>query len=855
MAKLLVWLFLWYIKISSLPKLYYRLSKRSGVTVHQCRALEDAGKKLVKRSLDVAYWERCVDLELCPNFLKFRPPRLRQYKNVKHVYQEVVKESLIIAKDDYKHAEELFQRRKNEITSHLSYMEEATLLSLLNKRYRITTKSILKTHNDKLMRLWKTQKPKCPNCIINLSEKQLSLDEENVLYRGLARNIMHKKVPIDDIKTAVEDCINTVVVQKACKEFVDLPRSNSKSEERDMKAALHERVGDIAKTMCDVTFRDKLKGVFNKFIASAKSLCNSRVNRAFHATIGRLTNDDYVKICKYDKGEGVVLLNTDDYYTKLDVIVNDATKFKKVEIVAGEKHPLTKKENSIKDYVNRYFKKHVDPKTYNKLRPCGSNPGKLYGMCKVHKGGYPMRPVVSMIGTAEYHLAKYLDAWIKPYMPSTYMLNSTHEFLTKINEVPIEHGDYCVSFDVKSLFTNIPLEETIKIIAQYIFANKNSVIIPMSKLIFTRLLRLATQGMFIYRDIMYQQIDGVTMGNCLGPTFANFFLGHLEETVLFKTKKVFHPKFYARYVDDVYCVFQSHVDYMCFMNVLNSLHPNLTFTVEVGKNQLPFLDVQVELLNTQINTWVYRKETNTNVIMNFKDVTPQSWKTGLIFCFLNRAFNLCSSSYLFQREVKKLKSIFLQNAYTPSFFDSVYDKFMRKKEEDAVEEEEETEEETKFLLKLPFVGKCSSDFVKNFRSLMSDTFDVKIKAVYTSLKLQSFFPLKSPTPLPFLSSVVYRYNCVSDPGLFYVGQTSRHLAERAEEHLTFTDKNSAVGNHISNCLSCQNAELSVSNFSVLKKCRTKFETKIFEALFIQKLHPTLNTQVSNDNGFLLKIFR
>ena len=51
---------------------------------------------------------------------------------------------------------------------------------------------------------------------------------------------------------------------------------------------------------------------------------------------------------------------------------------------------------------------------------------------------------------------------------------------------------------------------------------------------------------------------------------------------------------------------------------------------------------------------------------------------------------------------------------------------MRKKEEDAVEEEEETEEETKFLLKLPFVGKCSSDFVKNFRSLMSDTFDVKI---------------------------------------------------------------------------------------------------------------------------------
>ena len=114
------------------------------------------------------------------------------------------------------------------------------------------------------------------------------------------------------------------------------------------------------------------------------------------------------------------------------------------------------------------------------------------------------------------------------------------------------------------------------------------------------------------------------MGNCLGPTLANFFLAHLEETVIFKKVENFYPKFYRRYVDDVYCIFSSSVDYKLFMNVLNSLHPNLTFTVEVGSNKLPFLDVEVELSNNQINTWVYRKETNTNVVMNFNDVTPTS---------------------------------------------------------------------------------------------------------------------------------------------------------------------------------------------------------------------------------------
>ena len=33
----------------------------------------------------------------------------------------------------------------------------------------------------------------------------------------------------------------------------------------------------------------------------------------------------------------------------------------------------------------------------------------------------------------------------------------------------------------------------------------------------------------MYKDKLYKQIDGVTMGSCLGPTLANFFLGCLEE--------------------------------------------------------------------------------------------------------------------------------------------------------------------------------------------------------------------------------------------------------------------------------------------------------------------------------------
>ena len=214
-------------------------------------------------------------------------------------------------------------------------------------------------------------------------------------------------------------------------------------------------------------------------------------------------------------------------------------------------------------------------------------------------------------------------------------------------------------------------------------------------------------------------------------------------------------------------------------------------------------------------------------------------------------------------EVKKLRSIFLRNAYTSSFFDNVYKKFMMKKEESntVTEEDQDTEKDQdeevgiKLIIKLPYFGKCSTVFAQTISSLIKDTFDMKVDAVYSSLKLQSMFQLKSPTPFEFSSNVVYKFECVSNHSLFYVGQTARHLVERAKEHLSFSDKESAVGEHIKSCDMCKSAQLSVQNFQILKKCRNKFSTKIFEALFIQKLHPTLNTQVSNDYGFLLKIFK
>ena len=161
------------------------------------------------------------------------------------------------------------------------------------------------------------------------------------------------------------------------------------------------------------------------------------------------------------------------------------------------------------------------------------------------------RPVISMVDSPEYKLAKFLDTVIKPYISDKYMLRSSYEFLEKLQEVNLNSNQVMVSFDVKSLFTNVPLQEAIDLISGKIYENNSDVIqLPIIKI----LLNLATKGIFLYKDQSFQQIDGVSMGLPLGPTTANFFLAEME-TCLLQQQLDSIPKVYFRYADDIFAIF------------------------------------------------------------------------------------------------------------------------------------------------------------------------------------------------------------------------------------------------------------------------------------------------------------
>ena len=113
------------------------------------------------------------------------------------------------------------------------------------------------------------------------------------------------------------------------------------------------------------------------------------------------------------------------------------------------------------------------------------------------------------------------------------------------------------SLDVESLFTNIPLEETIKICFDSLYKNQE-LLCDISKNHFENFLRAALRNnYFLFDGSIYHEIDGVAMGSPLCPSLANAFLAHYEQVWLDDCLEEFKPVYYKRYVDDIFVLFRS----------------------------------------------------------------------------------------------------------------------------------------------------------------------------------------------------------------------------------------------------------------------------------------------------------
>ncbi|KFD59091.1 hypothetical protein M513_00254 [Trichuris suis] len=157
----------------------------------------------------------------------------------------------------------------------------------------------------------------------------------------------------------------------------------------------------------------------------------------------------------------------------------------------------------------------------------------LYGLPKIHKPGVPLRPVVSSVNSVTSKLCSYLKNIIQPLTGKRDSnVKNCKEFCIALKSVRSQPSDLMVSYDVKDLFTSIPIKYTINLLQTLLIADNT--ISLRTKLNPTDIVKLVSFCMhegnyFRFQDSFFSQKDGAPMGSPLSPILAEIFMEHLEE--------------------------------------------------------------------------------------------------------------------------------------------------------------------------------------------------------------------------------------------------------------------------------------------------------------------------------------
>ena len=171
-------------------------------------------------------------------------------------------------------------------------------------------------------------------------------------------------------------------------------------------------------------------------------------------------------ILKPDKGKGIVLVGINDYYTAVENLISDKSKFMEMH-----DDPTPACLSSIQRYLKKLNNRHeLNDEISKKIRPQNTKLARAHGVPKVHKTSNSIpsfRPIIDTTGITHYSVGKYLSELLNPLTYNIYTVKDSFDAANKVNQIPsnVQNSDeyVFVSLNVVSLFTNVPLKKTVDI--------------------------------------------------------------------------------------------------------------------------------------------------------------------------------------------------------------------------------------------------------------------------------------------------------------------------------------------------------------------------------------------------------
>ncbi|KAA3669783.1 uncharacterized protein DEA37_0010152, partial [Paragonimus westermani] len=274
---------------------------------------------------------------------------------------------------------------------------------------------------------------------------------------------------------------------------------------------LHDQLKSLEATSTDAAacFKFRLVDLAHQYqrtpISQQSLLSKEQINQ-----LKELLKNTELVILPPDKGSEVVLLNRADYINRMQSILSDTSKF---VIDEDQTDAVQNAERQINlTPKNLHHEGLIGQTNPKKLSLKDSLTPSMYGLPKAHNPGASYRPILFKIGSPYHRLAQWLVSPIEPVRSklAVHSLKDTSEFVELISNINVKH-QVITSFDIESLFTNVPLDEVINIVCSYATEHKLALSIPIDEL--SKLLKMCTSNIeLVFNGTCYRQIDVVAMG-------------------------------------------------------------------------------------------------------------------------------------------------------------------------------------------------------------------------------------------------------------------------------------------------------------------------------------------------------
>ena len=476
--------------------------------------------------------------------------------------------------------------------------------------------------------------------------------------------------------------------------------------------------------------------------------------------LGKTSN---IVITQADKGGGIVLLDHDAYITKMQDLLQDSNTYCKIP-----KGQIKKESQDFNKSARKILSSSTKGKKLLHLLEETPKSPTMKGLPKIHKPNMPMRPITSGVGSAPHRLAKTLAAPLSKALGtiSDCHLRNSRDLMTRLKQVNF-HNKKLASFDVKSLYTNVPTASALEA-AKRVVNSKDEEDFPLEKESYMQLLKLCVEfNCFEFEREEYKQIQGLAMGSPISAVLANLYMETLE---LDHFRAITGPRVtWLRYVDDILTVLPRRTRTDQVLQDLNRVEPKIQFTIEEENDgTLPFLDTVIIRTDSGPKFKVYRKPTNKEDYVHFLSAHPEKTKSGIVIGFFLRALRICDSEFLTE-EQDHIMEKFLQLGYPKGLLLSWKRKALK------IHERPKEERDTAKVIRITVPNSKTAQDIQRHINCQ----DLQL-AISSGKKIKDLVR-KPSSQKSNQDSCVYEIPC-RDCDKKYIGETHRGLPTRIREH-------------------------------------------------------------------------